>query len=499
MSETLGSFPRRIGEIMKFLIRSLAIVIAAVLAIGTPATAAPAHYTDGITVSEDQLLIMVSEGGRPGETNSQLSIQPPGVGEGETRGQWVQCKDTNDPVCATNDPKKDLLGWSVLPHCSIATSNFCLESVQFGTLEVPMAPATYIGAAKTGRYGVTVPGDERRNYIEGGTISLFEAPGINHAGGTANYAVAVRLSQHYDYNLRKYVTTDMTASVIPYLSNRPHGTNCAFRDGDTCSAGVDFAEGTRVALKFRVPTIIGGWFSGRMKAPDLSVTSFASGINTISISAQPVAVAAMTLVRDKSAFTSKEKMWNNNNGGWGINGGMATGAVPWQEGVFEYIDFYRPLVSDKSAGSDTAWNMSTRGSGGGSYCLEDKSKVLGIVTTNALGYSGESPQFQGGFLNYKVGGLHYQPDGATLVQGSYDLVMRSDTARCLYGFSNAPLSATISVTGGADKTIATAVVSEKNGWLKMAAYGFTFSNKTIKVKVTKAKPKAPKKTKKNKR
>jgi hypothetical protein len=69
----------------------------------------------------------------------------------------------------------------------------------------------------------------------------------------------------------------------------------------------------------------------------------------------------------------------------------------------------------------------------------------------------------------------------------------------LYGFSNAPLSATISVTGGADKTIATTVVSEKNGWLKMAAYGFTFSNKTIKVKVTKAKPKAPKKTKKNKR
>jgi hypothetical protein len=156
-------------------------------------------------------------------------------------------------------------------------------------------------------------------------------------------------------------------------------------------------------------------------------------------------------------------------------------------------------VGDTAAGTDTAWNMSTRGSGGGSTCLADKSKVLGIVTTNSLGYSGESPEFSGGFLNYKVAGLHYQPDRETLVQGSYDLVMRSETARCLYGFSNAPLSATISVTGGADKTIATTVVSEKNGWLKMAAYGFTFSNKTIKVKVTKAKPKAPKKTKKNKR
>jgi hypothetical protein len=71
-------------------------------------------------------------------------------------------------------------------------------------------------------------------------------------------------------------------------------------------------------------------------------------------------------------------------------------------------------------------------------------------------------------------------------------VVRSDVARCLYGFSKAPLSATISVTGGADKTVATTVVSEKNGWLKLAAYGFTFSDKTIKVKITQ--PKVVKKT-----
>lgn len=484
---------------MKLLIRSLAIIVAAVLAIGTPATAAPAHYTDSLNAAEGQLFVMVAEGGKPGETDSQLSIQPPGVGEGETRGEWVQCKDTNDPLCATNNPKNDLFGWSVLPHCSIATSDFCLESVQFGTLEVPMGLASYVGAAKTGPYGRTVPGDERRNYIEGGTISLFEAPGINHAGGTASYAVAVRLSQHYDYNQRKYVTTDMTASVVPYVANAPEGKPCAFRDGDACATGVDFAEGTRVALKFRVPTTIGGWFSGRMKAPDLSVTSFAPGINTISISAQPVSVSAMTLVRDRKSFTSKETMWFNNNGWWGFKGTAATGANPWQEDVFEFIDFYRPLVGDTAAGSDTVWNMSTRGSGGGSTCLADKSKVLGIVTTNALGYSGESPEFRRGFLNYKVGGLHYQPDRTTLVQGSYDLVMRSETARCLYGFSNAPLSATVSITGGGDKTIATTIVSEKNGWLKMAAYGFTFSNKVIKVKVTKAKPKATKKAKKNRR
>jgi hypothetical protein len=65
--------------------------------------------------------------------------------------------------------------------------------------------------------------------------------------------------------------------------------------------------------------------------------------------------------------------------------------------------------------------------------------------------------------------------------------MRSDVARCLYRFSKAPLSASISVSGEGDKNIATTVVGEKGGWLKLAAYGFTFSNKTIKVKLTQKK------------
>jgi len=84
--------------------------------------------------------------------------------------------------------------------------------------------------------------------------------------------------------------------------------------------------------------------------------------------------------------------------------------------------------------------------------------------------------------------MHYLPGGEELSEGSYDLVMRSDVARCLYGFSAAPLSATVSVVNNkGKKSIATTVVNEKNGWLKMAAYGFTFSKKTIKVKIVKAK------------
>lgn len=133
--------------------------------------------------------------------------------------------------------------------------------------------------------------------------------------------------------------------------------------------------------------------------------------------------------------------------------------------------------------------------GQGNRCLSDTSKVLGIVTTNAMVYQGQAPEFQSGALIYKVGGLHYLPDGKSEAEGTYDLVMRSETARCLYGFSKAPVSAEVAViSASGEAKVATTVVSEKGGWLRMAAYGFTFSAPTISVKLSQVAPVTTKKT-----
>jgi hypothetical protein len=110
--------------------------------------------------------------------------------------------------------------------------------------------------------------------------------------------------------------------------------------------------------------------------------------------------------------------------------------------------------------------------------------VLGVVSTNSMGYDGNPPKFVDGSLNYRVSGFHLGPDGKTPNLGTYDLVLRSDAARCLYGFSNAPVSATVSISGAdGSQNVATTVVSEKDGWLKMKAAGFTFSEKQIKIKI----------------
>jgi hypothetical protein len=63
--------------------------------------------------------------------------------------------------------------------------------------------------------------------------------------------------------------------------------------------------------------------------------------------------------------------------------------------------------------------------------------------------------------------------------------MRSSVARCIYGFTAAPVSATVSIVA-ADGTaqVATTVLGEKNGWLYLTASGFTFSSPTVRVKLT---------------
>jgi hypothetical protein len=199
----------------------------------------------------------------------------------------------------------------------------------------------------------------------------------------------------------------------------------------------------------------------------------------------------------KVADINVEKTFNIGRGGLGQDKGtfwsVMSGGVAGED-VFNLIDLYREPMKDTAAGTASYWNIYSISSGQGSGCLSDTSKVLGIASTNAMGFDSHAPSFESGFLNYKVGGLHYLPGGKDLALGTYDLVMRSETARCLYGFSKAPISATVSVVGGDTTSVATTVVREKDGWLKLAAYGFTFSNKTLKVKMTQKASSPAKKT-----
>jgi hypothetical protein len=87
-------------------------------------------------------------------------------------------------------------------------------------------------------------------------------------------------------------------------------------------------------------------------------------------------------------------------------------------------------------------------------------------------------------LTYKVASTHLLSDG-TVNKGTYDLVINSETARCIYGFSNAPINAKIEITSAdGENQVAVTNVTERDGWIHLAARGFTYSNPTLKVKLT---------------
>ena len=154
----------------------------------------------------------------------------------------------------------------------------------------------------------------------------------------------------------------------------------------------------------------------------------------------------------------------------------------------EIVEAVKGPTRDQASGYISAWNLEVVPNWIGAFCTVAPNRILGIVSTNSMAFQPGAPQFRGGSLNYEVAGLHYLPGGEQLALGTYDLVISSDYARCLYGFSQAPISGSVAVMNDrGQKTVATTTFAEKNGWVKLSAKGFTFSKKTIKVKITKAK------------
>jgi len=429
----------------------------------------------------DNILEYVVEDGAV-EINSYLAIMPGAVTSvDQTRaGKWIWCTGLSDPYCDPKNSPQSMKATSILPPCADATSENCIDSVEIGNA-TSLTQASFIRSTK----GITFPPSPEYNYIGASTTSLWNVPGMPSASGTTTYSVMPRIQSYFRNG--KFVQGDFFLSVVPYreatgnyqenrINPDPNATPqqrylgngsqfCAWAEAGLCGIPQDFAAGARIKVKVRLPKEIGGWFRGRLTDPAMDVTSFSVNNSLVSVEATPVTVPRMAFLNKVSSFNDQEKVWYENFGSMpAADYGRATGpqaGVP--EMSFPFIDLYRTRVKDTAVGTNTFWNYTTTSWGNGSNCLQDKTKVLGIVSTNALAYDGSSPSFENQTLNYHVSGLHFMPDGVTPVQGSYNLVMRSDTARCLYGFTNAPVKATISIVGAVDSPIATVVVGEKNG------------------------------------
>jgi hypothetical protein len=424
--------------------------------------------------------------------------------EGATSGIYsrtVTCSTVDDAACAGAD---SIFAQMILLPCSSSLTEMCIEALEVSDTKGTLRKATF-GYESAGQ---KFPASKIRNTPAGGSTSVWNVKESPNASGVDEYAVSVSTTfQNYqNKGCTQYLTSPcgftrgFRARVYPInrTSNIEANQNCLWTEEQKCVKKVDFAPGSRAALTVRIDNSLTGFLFGRMKNVTLDLTAVSPSSNLLRVEADPIDVPkiyAYVAKSDLKKYPKIEEYWKGRRQqlaaeDFTSNYTVDTGPAPeWAMSDFQAFDDLvksGPLVT-------SIWRFGTQaGNGTGSKCFDDKTKLQGLVTTNAPTYLPNPPSFENSELAYKVAGAHHLEDGVTLFKGSYDLVLRTEFARCLYGFSNAPISAKVSVvsTDGSTQDIATESLREDAArqWLYLSAKNFTFSAPTIKVKLVQDKP-----------
>ena len=358
-----------------------------------------------------------------------------------------------------------------------------------------------------------------------GLGAMWNFPGVKNSSGGSDFFVAVqdRLNGEKKsgdlVSATKYKDENFVAGIIPVNeisgaygvlhasdaqhgngawgsspdgpANGPDGSPCLVTDRTYCATKALFPDGYRFGMNLKLGSKPTGWFSGRLGLPSITTADSGSG-ESISIEANPLLVPTLDFTVPNSQIPDAAKKIAFNGTQWGRGGTKNWQIVGEQSDphMMDLLTAFTPAFGNKATSTNSIWSFKTMigdESRNAIYkCNNGATAFGGLVTSNALTYSDGAPAFdpQTGEMSYKVASPHYRED-ASIARGSYDLAVRSSVVRCLYKFTTAPISATISIQSeDGENQVATTVVNEKDGWLYLSANGFTFSSPTIAVKFT---------------
>lgn len=419
-------------------------------------------------------------------------------------GDGYVCSSLSDSKCETYPNRQVEI---MLPPCSEAKRDFCIEGMQVGTNTSNVKSGSLVRSIEGGK----VAPDSALGIPAGGTTSIWRVSGVNHTGGNDQYSVGARL--RYSIAGGRSHISSFEASIVPFrevagsdyrlmemrVVDTPRGKqlvhdwhvgNCIWQEPGKCAVATRWSEGAIASISLRVPNRVTGWLHGRLEQPDISISALSSITNLITVTAKPVSVQGSAPKVKVSEITPELLKVITRNGAEPLR---SDSGYVWQLEPASYnLDWFNawlPFTKDTAQGFSDYWNFKSIAGNFPSAieakCLSSTSKLVGLVTTNSLWYSGNPPTFSDSELTYKVAALHFNQDGKTPFLGTYDLVIDSAAARCLYGYTSAPIQASLSViSSNGTNQVATTTLTENGGWLRLSAKGFTFSDPTIKVKFT---------------
>ena len=449
-----------------------------------------------------------------------------------TRNPTFHCATVDSPKCVELN---HITAQAFLQPCSVEIATNCIESFY-----ATDPSGNRIDAINPIQYPADAPldfkGDDAMNLPTGGAPTIWNVPGATHGGSGDTYIVQAFTSSHLQKNVdskvssEKFTMHSMTVNVTPVTlvngryarqialdsTTSAPGTDggvshpsidewryCAMVDNGTCAKRQSFPQGFTFGVKVRLQQKLSGWLHGRIYNPNVSISMNSKQEQIIEVSASPVMVPVVgewfrweNLTADIQKYILDGKVQGGQ--GWHETKSLATGN--FQEIIstsgqrnMDALALWIPQIQDKASATQSTWTfytlprfeISTANS-----CIADADDLVGFVTTNAATYSAGPPSFNTELksLDYKVMAPHYTAKGEVFI-GSYDLKIRGSIARCIYGFNESPIQASISILAeDGSMQVATQTVSEKDGWLSLSANGFTYSSPTISAKLTQKDP-----------
>lgn len=319
----------------------------------------------------------------------------------------------------------------------------------------------------------------------GASSGIWKLPGVKNSLGTEIYEVQLKMNDGTASFMNGRLTNKFT------LQDRSFTAQIA--PAATLNGNSEMSEGSLPAdYKFELsailPRSIMSWYAGRVSGAEVRYQKIDPIYNRITISGESTTVPLFAPRVSRSEATPELleifhfcQSSQTSCIGYHVQG----------RGNPRFVEAFRNVMKDKASGSRTVWairsqapRFSELSNPNAFFACAPRDRAAGISTTNAMVFSGDIPQYKGGFFSYEVAGLHYEPDGTTKFLGQYEMAMDEQLARCMFGFPRTPLSATVNVTNrDGTREIATTVVGTKNGQLRLSASNFTFSRKTIQVQL----------------
>lgn len=454
-----------------------------------------------------------------------------------SKAKQLWCTGWADPTCSNYDY---LYADLILPPCTSDAQRSCIAGLEASGADKALKPLTFYQestsqkiAPYTFNTGTT---GQQTDIPGGGGLSVWKSAELGADGSPKLYGTHVLL--RYLANCppsRKagacsVSLSDFKGSVYPITLGS--GVCKEFTlSGNVCANSSNYSGDERIALTLRLDKNLTGWIFGRMQNADFAVEPIDSSNNKIRIEGDVTLVPELQASVPKSQIASDPALdkylrdfytvgrfgtgdpgagsidYTDNNLPYGNSHSLSYSgflsanttkllSINFDKfGLFnafeKYLKAYTPPGSNNGRNimrktNSIFWNFGAATYSGNNACSADKSHLHGLVVTNAPIYEKGPPSFTDGSLNYRVAGIHSNVDGS-LFKGRYTYILRSETARCYYHFSNAPIQAKVEVVS-ADNTnqIATTVVSEKSGFIRLQADNFTFSSPTIQVKFSQA-------------